>query len=351
MLGVTLSLALWAVEGQAQSPPPPMINKNLNMSGKPPDALPSPGLQPLRAPGLELSAKEEESTGGDEFANPFEPPVQGPQKTPEEVEVEIRTQSFNAALTGLLPMRPQEVRKLLEHFDKTKQAVEVPVFPYPEPEVVVETVSLDPGAMPPEIKLATGHVTTLNILDVTGAPWPIQDISWAGNFEVVQPEAGGHVVRISPMAEFAYGNISIRLLKLKTPISFVLKVHRDKVQYRFDARIPEYGPYAQPPLIDGGLTLVAGDALLNNILDGVPPEGAIRLKVSGADSRTSAYLYNDVTYVRTPLTMLSPGWSSSASSADGMNAYTMVNAPVLLLSDGGKMVRARLSEKDDGAEE
>ena len=53
------------------------------------------------------------------------------------------------------------------------------------------------------------------------------------------------------------------------------------------------------------------------------------------------------TYVRTPLTLLSPAWQSSVSSADGMNVYALTNAPVLLLSDGGEFQRAILKEKED----
>ena len=270
--------------------------------------------------------------------------LEPPQKTPEQIEAEIRKQAFDAAITGLLPMRPEEIRKMMEIYDKTREAIQKPVYPYPTPEVVVETVSLDPGATPPTLKVAVGHVTSLSILDVTGSPWPIKDITYAGDFEVVQPEEGGNIVRIIPMAEFAHGNLVVRLLKMDTPIIFTVETHRDVVQYRFDARIPDYGPYAEIPLIQGGLTLVAGTPLLNSILDGVPPEGAVRLDVSGVDGRTSAFRYNDNTYVRTPLTLLSPGWNSSVSSADGMNVYALKEAPVLLLSDGGHMVRANVSE-------
>ena len=76
-----------------------------------------------------------------------------------------------------------------------------------------------------------------------------------------------------------------------------------------------------------------------------------RLDVEGVDGRTSAYRYNDLVYVRTPLTLLSPGWNSSATSADGTRVYEIDDAPVLLLSDRGRMVRARLSSRGDMLEE
>jgi intracellular multiplication protein IcmK len=267
------------------------------------------------------------------------------EPTPEEIEQQVRKEAFDAALTGLLPMRPEEIRKMLETYDKTREAMEKPIYPYPEPELVVQTVSLDPGSKPPTMKVAVNHVSTLNILDITGEPWPVEDITFAGQFEIVEPKEGSHVIRIIPMAEFSRGNLVVRLLDLKTPVVFTVETHRDVVQYRFDARIPEFGPYAQAPLIKGGVTLTAGSSLLNQILDGVPPEGAEKLMVSGVDGRTTAYVYQSNTYVRTPLTLLSPGWAESVSSADGMNVYSLKTSPVLLLSDGGQMVRAHVSKE------
>lgn len=306
-------------------------------------ALPDGGMLEPRAPGMQLPV-DSLLPGGAGAANMGL--AAPPEKSPEEIASEIREDAFNAALTGILPLEPNEIRKVLKRYDQTQEASERPIYEYPEPQVVVKNVSLDPGVSPVEIKVATGHVTTLNVVDISGAPWPIQDVTWAGNFEIVQPESGGHVVRITPMSEFAYGNISIRMLELKTPITFVLRAHRDEVYYRIDARLPEYGPLATPPIIDGGITIAAGNPSMTAVLDGVPPEQARKMDVTGVDGRTTAFHYNGMVYVRTPLTLLSPAWSGSIKSADGMNVYTLNNAPVLLLSDQGRMVRARLSEKD-----
>lgn len=268
------------------------------------------------------------------------------QKSEEELEIEIREDAFNAAKMGMFPLKPREIRRFLEIYDETQQAAKVPVHPHPTPEVSFTTISLDPGQPPLDVKLAAGHVTTLNLLDVTGQPWPIKDISWAGDFEVIDSGEGENVLRITPLSEFAFGNISIRLVELKTPIILGLKAGRETVQYRLDVRIPEYGPLAQMPLLEGGLSAIAGDSQTTMILDGVPPGSAQKLQVTGVDGRTTAYKLDGNTYVRTPLTLLSPGWKSSVKSADGMNVYTMGSAPVLLLSENGRMVRAYISEKE-----
>jgi len=265
----------------------------------------------------------------------------------EELAEEIRREAFDAAITGLFPLRPDQIRQLLGKYDETRRAVQKPVHAAPTPQINVATLALDPGVPPMILKTAIGYVTTLNILDITGAPWPIQDVTWAGNFEVTEPEEGGHIIRIIPMGREAYGNMSIRLLTLKTPITIMLQSGTDEVQYRVDARIPEYGPFAQAPLIEGGMERVAGNALITSILDGVAPDSAKRLKVSGVDGRTSAYDVNGMVYVRTPLSLLSPAWEQSVSSADGMNVYALNDTPVLLLSDRGEFMRANLSSAGD----
>ncbi len=264
----------------------------------------------------------------------------------DEYQQSIRQEAFDAAANGMFPLRTDEIKEIMRRYDETRKAVETPHYELPTPEVKVETVSLDPGVTPPVINTAVGHVTTLTVLDVTGAPWPIQDVTWAGDFEVIEPEEGGHIIRITPMANFAYGNVSMRLLTLKTPITFTLRTGRESVQYRFDARIPEYGPMAEAPLIDGGKQIVAGDKVLTQILDGVTPTDAEKLDVSGVDGRTTAILIGGTTYLRTPLTLLSPAWDSSVKSADGMHVYAMAETPVVLLSDGGKFRRATLRVRE-----
>lgn len=259
----------------------------------------------------------------------------------------LEEQTFEAALKQLLPLKPDQIRRTLEEFQISREAAETPIT-VPEPRQVVQTVSLDTADAPVVIKMAPGYITTLTILDSTGSPWPIQDLGWAGKFEVAPPEEGGHIIRITPMAAHGMGNLSVRLVDLITPIVIQMQTGMDEVHYRFDARIPKPGPLAKTPLIEyGGLKAVAGrDDNLMAVLEGTAPSSAVKLMVNGADGRTSAWQVDETVYLRTPLTLLSPGWDSSVSSADGMTVYTINNAPVVLLSDNGRMVRANISAEE-----
>lgn len=341
---------------QAQEAPPSLQDSLPDgMTGVVPQApadtsaLPSGEEVSPRSPGFQLPTDAGAGAGSSApSSNPFAAAPVEVTKTPEQIEAEIRKKAFNAAITGLIPLRPAEIRTLLERYDQTRQAVETPVYPYPKPEIVTEDISVDPGTTPPVLKLATGHVTILNFVDASGEPWPIGDIAWAGNFEIMKADEGSNKIAISPMADFAYGNINVQLISMKTAIPFTLETQREKVYYRFDARLPEDGPNAKPSLIgvNTSVSLAAGGGNMNAVLEGIPPAGSEKLAVEGVDGRTTAYQLNKITYVRTPLTLLSPSWNSSVSSADGMNVYTVKNASVLLLSDKGQVVRARLSERE-----
>lgn len=297
---------------------------------------------------IEATSADPVSSSGSEFSFEQEFPA---APSEDDIRAETRREAFEAALNGLMPLNPSEIRQLLERYDRTEESVALPVYPNPKPEVVVENISLDPGTPPAVIKMAYGHVTTLTFLDSTGAPWPIKDISWAGNFEIVESGGGGgefsHILRISPQSEFAFGNMSISLLALQTPVIITLETNRDVVHYRFDAVVPDSGPLAKTPLIQTASSAQAGGAKLSSALGGIFPQDAVRLNVSGVDGRTSAYRHGEKVFVRTPLTLLSPGWSSSASSADGTTVYEIEDTPVLLLSENGRMMQARLSDRED----
>jgi intracellular multiplication protein IcmK len=256
-------------------------------------------------------------------------------------------EAYGIATDSMFPLKPEEIRRFMEMYDENRQAIDTIMYNAPTPEVGLKTLSLDPGHIPDVIDVAMGTVTTVSIVDVTGQPWPVKDMTWAGEFDIIKPGQGENIFRITPTTHFAKGNMSIRLVGLKTPVVIGLNTRRDRVYYRLDLRIPEYGPEANAPLINSSLSIAAGgNASLASILDGLPPESAERLVVTGADRRTKAYKVDGLVYVRTPLTLLSPGWNSSVKSGDGMNVYELNSAPILLLSDGGRMVRASLTEDD-----
>jgi intracellular multiplication protein IcmK len=264
-------------------------------------------------------------------------------------EQEHNVKSFKKASDGLLPMSPEQIRAFMRRLENTQEAAQPPNAGPPKGIVKVASISLDPGGEPPTVNLAAGFITTIDLIDASGQPWPILDVGVGGNFEVTPTQAGSHVVRIVPLTRYGQGNLSILLKGLSTPIIFRLNAGGPTFHMRYDARVPKMGPDARTPIIDRprGTTLVAGDQVITSILENAPPKEAKRMKIGGLDARTMAWRVNDKVYVRTPLTMLSPAWNASAASPDGMTVYEIGDAPVLLMSDNGSLVRARLVRDED----
>jgi intracellular multiplication protein IcmK len=273
----------------------------------------------------------------DQFVTP-------PAAAEQEQKNEVTGIAFQSALDSTMPLRPDQIQQLISRMSDLQQATASPPLDpaRPTPVVKVETVSLDPSGEMPEIKLAAGYVSTIMVLDATGAPWPIKDIAFAGKFEVRVPTDDKHILRVIPLNRFNEGNLTIQLQGLAAPVIFKVTSGNREVYYRYDVRIPALGPNARPPRFESAMSIVAGDPVLMSVLDGYPPSGAKRLDVKGVDSRSAAWEVAGQIYLRTPHSLLSPAWSNSASSGDGTTVYLIPDTPVLLLSDQGLMVRARI---------
>ena len=331
---------------------PPSLSDYLNSAGVAQDpsapTMAAPNAAPVADGTVSIPTMEMNALQG----GPAGAPEVSEEAAKASASASIRKDAFGIATDQLMPLKPTEIRRMLELYDETKQASETPVYPTPEPESSFQGVSLDPGSKPLVIKTAIGNVTTISIVDLTGQPWPIQDLTWAGDFQIEQPESGSHMLRITPTSEFAQGNVSMRLLGLNPPVIFTLKAERKTVHVRLDVQIPEIGPNGVLPPMDVPISTKAGDDFMTSVLVGVV-KGAdtTQLKVDGIDGRTTAFSKGGMVYVRTPYTMLSPAWSASVQSGDGTKVYALNFSPVILLSDKGKMVRAYLSHKERSDEQ
>jgi len=261
-------------------------------------------------------------------------------------EREHNEKSFQRAEDGILPLTPDQIHSFMRKLEDTQAASETPSSGPPKGQMRISTLSLDPGVEPPQLNLAAGYVTTINMVDATGEPWPILDVGVGGNYDVAPTQAGSHIVRVMPLTRIGTGNLSVLLKDLPTPVIFRLSSGGPNVDLRYDARIGRMGPGAKAPLISRP-RLEAGNENMMMLLENAPPSGAVKMKVSGVDARTKAWSMDSHVFVRTPLTLLSPAWDASVSSADGMTVYQIGDAPVLLMSDNGAMVRAQIARDED----
>ncbi len=253
-----------------------------------------------------------------------------------------RDQAFNQLTLNALPMTPEQIQKLRNLFaDSQRAATAAPGGVPPKAVVSTQSVHLEPGATPPVIRLYQGHVTAVVFLDSTSAPWPIQayDVGNPSAFNI-QWDHASNVMMIQAMGLYTYGNLVVQLKGLSTPISIDLIPGQPFVDYRVDLRVPGYGPNAKP----GAATTLpeAAGADLIHVLDGIPPSDKAKV-LHVEDSNALAWLFGDKMYLRTHLTLLSPAWIASMSSADGTNAYEIPKTPSILVSNSdGKIYNLRI---------
>lgn len=248
--------------------------------------------------------------------------------------------AFDQVNDQLFPLTPEQIIRIKKKNDSQEFAKAATPNTPPKPTATSQFVNLSPGSTPPVIRLSQGFVSSLVFLDSTGAPWPVSayDLGDPNSFNI-QWDKTSNTLIIQANNLYTYGNLAVRLRGLNTPVMLTLIPGQKAVDYRVDLRVQGYGPNAKNLPMDNGLPPSASDILLH-VLDGVPPGGSRRLTVSGGDAR--AWLLNEKMFIRTNLTILSPGWLGSMTSADGMHAYEMQKSPVLLVSWHGKVMQLKV---------
>lgn len=265
---------------------------------------------------------------------------QGKPTLPVNADKVIDNKAFKDMSRQLFPLTPEQIIQLKQMYETREFAQSAPTGTPPKPTATSQFVNLSPGSTPPVIRLSQGFVSSLVFLDSTGAPWPISayDLGDPASFNI-QWDKTSNTLMIQAIKLYNYGNLAIRLRGLNTPVMLTLVPGQKAVDYRVDLRIQGYGPNAKSMPTEDGIPPAANDLLLH-VLDGVPPPNSQRLTVSGGDAR--GWLHNNKMYIRTNLTILSPGWIASMTSADGTHAYEMQKSPVLLVSWHGKVMQLKV---------
>lgn len=289
-----------------------------------------------------LATQQTPGTAAPTLASPATPSGQTIQMQSASVDTEeaIDEAAFRATLKETFPLSPEQIVRLRKAYNATRLAESTEAATPPKPIATSQLVNLAPGSTPPVIRLSQGFVSSLVFLDSTGAPWPIAAYD-LGNPQAfnIQWDKTSNTLMIQASKVYTYGNLAVRLHNLNTPVMLTLIPGQKAVDYRVDLRIQGLGPNAKAMPTGEGLPPGATPLLLK-ILDGVAPPGARLVTVSGGEAQ--GWIHGEKLFLRTRLTILSPGWIATMESADGMRAYEMNKTPVLLVSERGKIVQLKV---------
>lgn len=248
--------------------------------------------------------------------------------------------AFNALLQQNMPLTPQQVVRLRQLIDESQRAASIPATIPPKPVSTTLMINLAPGTTPPAIRLAQGYVTSLVFVDSTGAPWPI------GAYDIGDPKTANiqwdgksNVMLIQATSPYGDSDLVIRLTGLMTPITLELVSGQRVVDYRTDIHVSGLGPNSKD-LPTGTPLPNSANQLLLGVLDGIAPPGSRTLTVKGGECQ--AWLMGDKMYLRTRLTVLSPGWVGRMVSPDGMYAYEIQKSSSVLVSQYGEPIELKI---------
>lgn len=258
---------------------------------------------------------------------------------------------------GSLPFTEEQIEFLAGWMRDAQEATERAGNPPAEGRV--RRVDVDSGAAEiPEIAVRWGYATALSFVDLTGAPWPIEEVVVDSAF---LPEAGGgeggeatagrvsHVLYLVPRRRFLHGNAAVQLRGHVQPLVLRLQDDGATVDMRVEVRLAHAGPNADAAALVVRRGFHAGDAVLLDLLGGVIPRDAERLVVEGGSYETRAWRHEGDVLMVTGSLVLSPGpWAAERGSGERW-AYRLPDSPVVLVARDGREVRLSLRVEESAA--
>ena len=228
-------------------------------------------------------------------------------------------------------LTPAQIKQLKEMWLEKQKQKATPYVDPPKPVTRTLPLNLDPGVPPPVLRLSMGQQSSVVFSDYSGQPWFIQNVSInretfddgkqnnaSQNGQAAPNTAPTNILTLAARTPAAYGNVTVTLKGLSTPIILILTTAQKEVDMRVDAKVPGRNPDSAAtvsmlsmPMIDGGLTY---------FLDGVPPKEARRLKVNGM-AGVDAWLYRENMYVRAKADAQYPAYTNAARSTSGISVY------------------------------
>lgn len=212
------------------------------------------------------------------------------------------------------------------------------------PAASLRRLQIHPGeGQMPFINLVRGYTSAVTFTDVTGEPWPIEEVLVDSSFlpgrADTRPPGAQHILYLAPTRSHLHGNALVKLAQLTEPVVLALVDGDRKADVRVDIRITRPGPAADAEALVQRPPFQAGDDRLLELLAGQPSADATRLVVAGGHPADRAWADAGDILLVTDATVLSPGPWAAERAADGRWAYRLPATPFALVSRDGRTRR------------
>ena len=294
------------------------------------------------------AAAQDQQSGGETPDQPNQPIGQRVIESPPTIMLpppaKPRSETFGRAAEQATRLSPQEI----ERFRRIMEAKQDAMYGGPAPETYARlyTVSLDTGAEIPTVEIAPGYVSSIVFVDAYGNPWPIEGNPAIGNPSLyavtVHNSENRNVLTVSAKKAAGASNLSVSLLGQGLPVNIQLRTNRERTCLRGDMQIEGMGPKTDPIMATGGAGAppATPDDVMMQFVDGVPPEKATPVPTSSRDWR--AWVFNEMLYLRTKKSLISPGEEAVSYGTAGLRVYRMRQTPLVLYSDQGATKSLRI---------
>ena len=147
-----------------------------------------------------------------------------------------------------------------------------------------------------------------------------------------------NILNIVPLTKHASSNLVVSLEGAPYPIQLHLVTEsKDKEGRISDSlvvfRLDKQGPHAVLPQLTPTTPTTVTPELLG-MLHGIPPQGAVILKIEPRVSGITIWEYNNRLFLRTRYAAVFPAWLGVANSED-MRVYVLPKTPSIVLSING----------------
>ncbi len=248
--------------------------------------------------------------------------------------------AFMEAMLSINPMTPEQIRMFREHLDASKRASREPLRPDAQRSSRSIDLTLKPGEETPTVRMEAGKVATLTFSDMNGNPWPILSVTTGDDTAFAAQTAGeqgeSNILIINPKLDYTSSNMVVTLVDNPVPVIMTLDA-RDQVtvDYRTDIRIDGKGPNSDYAITDMYNLPPTGDSTMIAFLDGIPPKGAEKRKVSAGG--VEAWVFEDQLYIRTKGQVFSPAFTAKSTNVSGVSVFALPQTPVVLISQDGTL--------------
>ena len=250
----------------------------------------------------------------------------------------------------VMPYTQEQIKMLGALLRQTQRATQSGAGAAPEGRVRRVALAGPASGDIPAVVVRRGYTTVLSFTDMTGAPWPIEEVLVDREFlpeaEDERSSESAHLLYLSPRRRFLEGNAVIKLAGLVEPVVVVLHGGEAVSDFRVDIRIAMAGPNADLGMLVPPRGFHAGDPVLLGLLGGTWPVDAEALAIAGGSATDRAWRFGEDLLLVTRAYLLSPGPWAAERGPSGRWAYRLPDTPHALVSLGGHEWRIGFSRRD-----